>query len=95
MMMKHRVMSLTTSRVRAETQLAVSLHQRNVAKGKTGMTEICVMSSAVEMHATGSKTGIRSVSALNWSDVKRETMTTMVPIMTNLTDSVPLKKGTM
>jgi hypothetical protein len=59
-----------------------------VAEGETGMTEICVMSSTVEMHTAGLKTDVRS-------DVKRGTMITMVPIMTNLTGSVPLRKGAM
>jgi hypothetical protein len=40
------------------------------------------------MHMARSKTSIRSVSALNRSSVKKGTMTIMVPIMTNLTDSV-------
>jgi hypothetical protein len=95
MMMKLGVMSLTTGRVRAGTQLAVSLHRRNVAEGETGMTETCAMSSATKMHTTGSKTGVRSASALNRSDIKRGIMTTMVPIMTNLTDSILLKEGTI
>jgi hypothetical protein len=47
------------------------------------------------MHVTRLKTGVRSVSVLNKSNVKRGTMTTMVPIMTNLTDSVLLKEGIM
>jgi hypothetical protein len=63
-----------------------------VAEDEIGMIEICPMSSAAEMHAAGLKTGIRSVSALNRSSVKRGTMTTTVPIMTNLADSI-LPKG--
>jgi hypothetical protein len=59
------------------------------------MTEICAMSSAAVMHVTGSKTGVRNASALNRSSVKKGTMTTMVPIMTNLTDSALLNGGTM
>jgi hypothetical protein len=40
------------------------------------------------MHAARMKTGARSTSALNRSIVKKGTMTTMIPIMTNLTESV-------
>jgi hypothetical protein len=53
------------------------------------------MSSAAKMHMTGSKTSVKSASALNMSDVKTGTIITMVPIMTNLTDSIPPKEGTM
>jgi hypothetical protein len=87
-MMKHRVTSLTTGRVLAGTWLAVLLHQRNVAEGKLGMTETCATLSAAKMHATGLKTDIRSMTALNRCDVNRGTMTTMVPLMTILTDSI-------
>jgi hypothetical protein len=66
-----------------------------VAKGEIGMIETCMMSSAAKVHVIGSKTGIRSTSALNRSNVKRGTMTTVVPIMTNLTDSILPKEGTM
>jgi hypothetical protein len=62
---------------------------------ETGMTEICVMSSTAEMHMTGLKTGARSMNALNRSSVKIGTMTTMVPIMINLTDSFLPKEGAM
>jgi hypothetical protein len=48
-----------------------------------------------EMHVARSKTGIRSVSILNRSSVKKGTMTTMDPIMKNLIDSVHLKDGIM
>jgi hypothetical protein len=90
--MKHGVMSLTTDRVSMGTQQAVSLHQRNVTEDETGMTEICVTSSAAKMHVAGSKTGIRSMSASNKSRVKKGNVITMIPITTNLTDSV-LPKG--
>jgi uncharacterized membrane protein len=93
--MKHGVTSLTTGRVLTGTWQAVSLHQRNMAEDETGMTEICAMSSAVEMHATRLKTGTRNVSALNRSNMKKGTMTTTVPIKTNLTASVLPKGGTM
>jgi hypothetical protein len=72
-----------------------SLHRRNAVEGKTRMTETCVTSFAAKMHVAGSKTSIRSMSALNRNDVKRGTMTIMVPIMTNLTDSTLLKEGAM
>jgi hypothetical protein len=91
--MKYGVMSLTTNRVRAGTQPAISLHRRNVAEGRIGMTEICVTSSAVEMHVTGLTTSVRSVSALSKNNVIRGTMIIMVPSMTNLTDSALLKEG--
>jgi hypothetical protein len=86
---------LTTDRVRVGTRLVVSLHRRNMAEGETGMTETSMMLSTTAMHTTGSKTGVRSVSALNRSDAKRETITIMVPIMTNLTDSTLPKEGAM
>jgi hypothetical protein len=92
-MMKHGVTSLTTSRVTMRTQQTVSLPRRNAAEDETGTTEICSTSSAVEMHATGLKTDIRSASAYNKSIMKKGTMTTMVPITTNLTGSVLLKGG--
>jgi hypothetical protein len=95
MMMKHGVMSLTTGRVHVGTQLAVSLHQRNMAEGETKMIEICVMSSVVKMHVVGLKTSVSSASALNKSNVKTGTIITMVPNMTNLTDSIPQKEGAM
>jgi hypothetical protein len=91
-MMKHGVTSLTTSRVLAGTRQVVSLHQRNVTKDETGMTEICATSSAVEIHADGSKTDVRRMSASNRSSVKKVTLITMVLIMINLTNSV-LPKG--
>jgi hypothetical protein len=47
------------------------------------------------MNATRLKTNVGSASALNKSSVKKGTMITTVPIMTNLTDSVLLKRGTM
>jgi hypothetical protein len=92
-MMKHRVMSLTTSRVRMRTQLVASLHQRNAAEGETRMTEICTTSSATMMHVAKSKTGIRSVSTLNRSDRKKGTMINMVSTLTNLTDSILPKRS--
>jgi hypothetical protein len=94
-MMKHRVTSLTTSRVRAGFQLAVSLHRRKAANGETGTIKTCVMPSRAKMHMAGSKTGVRSVSGMNRSNVKRGTMTTMVPITTNLTKSILPKEGAM
>jgi hypothetical protein len=94
-MMRHGVMIMTTDRVCTSTWQAVSLHWRNVVEGETGMTEIYTTSSTAEMHVAGSKTGVRSASVLNRSSVKKGTMTTMVPITTNLTDSVLLKEGVM
>jgi hypothetical protein len=72
---------------------SLSLHRWNAAEDETGMTEICMMSSAVEMHVAKLKTGIKSASALNKSSVKKVTMTTTVLIMTNLTDSILPKGG--
>jgi hypothetical protein len=90
--MKLGVMSMTTGRVPMGTRLAVSLHQRNAIEDETGMTETCMKSFASEMHATGLKTGARSMSALNRSSVKKGTMIIIVPIMINLTDSTLPKK---
>jgi hypothetical protein len=84
-MMKHGVTSLTTGRVLTGTRQVVSLHHRNTVEDETGMTKICTMSSTAEMPA----------SALDRSSVKKGTMTIMVPITTNLTDSVLPKGGTM
>jgi hypothetical protein len=92
-MTKHGVMSLSTSRVSMGTLQAVSLHRRNADEDETRMTEICVMSSATEMHTAGLKTGIRSASSLNRSSMKKGTMITTIPIMTNLTDSILPKGG--
>jgi hypothetical protein len=57
------------------------------------MTKICTTSSTVEMHTARLKTGAKSASASNRSSLKKGTMTTTVPIMTNLTDSILLKEG--
>jgi hypothetical protein len=95
MMMKHGVTSLTTGRVHVGTQLAFSHHQRNAAEGKTRMIETCMISSTSKMHIARLKTDVRSASAMNRSNVKRGTMITMVPIMTNLTDSVLPREGAM
>jgi hypothetical protein len=88
MMPKHGVMSLTTSRVHAGTRLTVSLHWRSTVEGETVVTKICMASSVAMMHVTESKIGARNVNTLNKSDMKKGTMITMVPIMTNLTDSI-------
>jgi hypothetical protein len=95
MMMRHRVMIMTTGKVHTGTWQAVSLRHRNMPEGETGMTKICTTSSAAEMHAVGSKTSVRSVRVSNRSGMKKGTMTTMVPIMTNLTDTVLPKEGLM
>jgi hypothetical protein len=94
-MTRHEVMIMTTGRVRMGTQQAISLHRRNTTEGETGMTVICATSSAVEMHTSGSKTGVRSMSILNGSNVKKGAMTTMVPITTNITDIILPKEGVM
>jgi hypothetical protein len=86
--MKHKVTSMATGRVSMGPQLVVSLHQRNTAEDETGMTEICVTSSTAEMHAAILKIGTRSASTLNRSSMKKGTMTTTIPIMIDLTDSV-------
>jgi hypothetical protein len=88
-------MSLTTGRVSMGTRQIVSLHQRNMAEDETGMIEICVMSSTIEVHVAGLKIGVRSTSALNKSSVKKWTMITTVPILTNLTESVLSRRGAM
>jgi hypothetical protein len=84
-----------SGRVLMGTRQAISLHWRNASEDETGMTEICVTSSTTEMHVTGLKTSARSVSALNWSSVKKGTMTTTVLITTNLIVIVLSKGGTM
>jgi hypothetical protein len=81
---------LTTDRVREVTWLVVCQHQINVAEGKTGMTMTCMMSSATEMRAPRSKTGVKNETALNKSDATRGTMIIMAPSMSNLTDSALL-----
>jgi hypothetical protein len=47
----------------------------------------------IEMHAIGLTTGARNGSALSKNDVMIGTMIIMVPSITNLTDSAPLKEG--
>jgi hypothetical protein len=94
-MMKHGVKNLTTDRIHMGTQQEVSLHQRNTAEDETGMIEICIMSSAAEMQAIASKISVRSPSAFNRRSMKKGTTTTMVPTMTNLTDSILPKGGQM
>jgi hypothetical protein len=64
-----------------------------VAEGGFGMTEICMTSSATEMHTIGLTIDAKSVNALIKNDVMGGTMIIMVPSMTNLTDSAPLKEG--
>jgi hypothetical protein len=59
--------------------------------GETTVT--CTMSSTAEMHTTGLKFDTESESALNRNNAMRGTMITMVPTMTNLTSSAPLKEG--
>jgi hypothetical protein len=93
MITKHGVKILTTGRVRTGTRLAVSLHQRNAAVGETGITMTCMTSSIAEMHTVGSRTSVRSMSAL--SNVKRGTMIIMVPIMINLTDNALPREDAM
>jgi hypothetical protein len=95
MMMKHEVTSLTTGRVSMGTLQAISLHRSNATEDDTETTEICMTSSTIEMHTTGLKTSVRSVSALNRGNMKKGAMTTTVPITTNLTDIVLPKGGTM
>jgi hypothetical protein len=95
MTMRRGVMIMTIGRVCMGTQQAVSLHWRNAADGETRMTKICTTSSVVEMHVARSKTGVRSASFLNRSSTKKGTVTTMVPITTNLTNNILLKEGTM
>jgi hypothetical protein len=47
------------------------------------------------MYAARSKTDVKSMSVLNRSSMKKGTVTTMVPITTNLTDNVLPKEGVM
>jgi hypothetical protein len=94
MMVKYGVTSLTTNRVHVETWLAVSLHQRNVAKGRIRMTKICMTSYAAELHTIRLTADVRSMRMLSKNDVMRQTMTTMDPSTTNLTNNAFLKEGT-
>jgi hypothetical protein len=52
------------------------------------------MSSAVEMHVDGLKTGIKSVRMRSRNSVMKGTMTIMAPTMTNHTGSALQKEGT-
>jgi hypothetical protein len=81
------VSTLTTARVRMMTRPAVSLHQRNAAKDETEITETCVTSSAIEMHATGSKTDVKNETVSNKNNAMRGTMTIMVPSTMNHTNN--------
>jgi hypothetical protein len=66
-----------------------------MVKDEIEMTEICVTSSTAKIHTAGLKIGIRSMSALSKSSMKKGIMTTTVPITTNLTYSAALKGGIM
>jgi hypothetical protein len=90
-MMKHVVISLTTRRVHMRTLSNLTPLEEH----RAGKIETCVTSTIAKMNTAESKTDVRSVSTLNRSDVKRGTMTILVPIMTNLIDSAVLKEDTM
>jgi hypothetical protein len=85
----------TTARAHVGTGLAFFFHRRSVAKYDTEMTGMCATLLAVEMHAAGLKVGAKSEITSNRSDAMKGTMIITVPSMTNLTDSVPLKKDAM
>jgi hypothetical protein len=86
---------LTSDRVSVENRPTVSLHRRNDAEGEIEMTETCVTLIVAEMHAAESKITARSENASSRNDATRETMITMIPSMTNLTDNTPQKVGAM
>jgi hypothetical protein len=56
---------------------------------KIGTTEICVTIFKTEMHVTELKTGANKEIASNENDMRRGTMTTMVPTMTSPTNTIP------
>jgi hypothetical protein len=87
------VWSLTTGRVPMGIRPAVSLYRRSAAEGMVRTIATCVMSSAAEMHATGSKTSTKNESAQSKNNAMRGTMIIMAPSTTNLTNSAPLKEG--
>jgi Na+/glutamate symporter len=93
MRMETAVTSLTTGIVPTGTQPTSSLHWRSTSEGVVGTTMSCTTPSMAEMHAVGSKTGTERKSAWNKNSVSRGTMIIMVPIMTILTGSAPLKEG--
>jgi hypothetical protein len=64
-----------------------------MANGMLGTTVTCVMSSVAEMFTAGSKTDADSESMWSRNIVMRWTINIMVPTMTNLTNSAPLKDG--
>jgi hypothetical protein len=75
------------------TWTVASLNQRSTAEGVGETMTTCVMSSAVEIHATGLRIDAESKSALNRNNVMIGTMITTVPTMTNLTNNASLKEG--
>jgi hypothetical protein len=85
---------MTTGRVLMGTQSTASLHQRSMANSMVETTVTCVMSSVIEMHATGSKTSAEIRRMMSRNNEMRGTMITMAPTMTSLTSSVLLKEGT-
>jgi hypothetical protein len=85
---------MATGRVLMGTQSAASLHQRSMANSMVETTVTYVMSSVIEMHATGSKTNAEIRRMMSRNNEMRGTMITMAPTMTSLTSSVLLKEGT-
>jgi hypothetical protein len=75
---------VTASVIPMGTQLAASLHQRNMVE----TTVTCTTSSVAEMHAAELKTNAEIGSVMSRSSAMRGTMTIVVPTTTNLTGSV-------
>jgi hypothetical protein len=80
------IMTLTTARVCAGTPPAASLPRRSAAE--IGTTKICATLYATEMHTAGLKTSAKRETTSNANDMRKGTMTTTVPTLTNPTVTI-------
>jgi hypothetical protein len=71
------------------TQPAASLPWRSAIEDEIGTIGTSEMLSAIEMHMTELKTGVKSESALSKNEAMKGTMTTMVLTTISLTDTIP------
>jgi hypothetical protein len=90
-----RVRTLTTAKAHVGTRPAASLPRRSVAENEIGTTGTCVTLSTTEMHATRSKTGAKSETALSANYAIKGTMITTIPVTTSPTDTIPQKEDTV
>jgi hypothetical protein len=86
---------LTTTRARAGTRPAAFLPRRSIAEDDTGMIGTGMTLFTTEMDMAKLKISAKSEIASNRNGATKGTMIITVPSMTNLTDSVPLKRDAM